>query len=72
MKIGEKNVGTGDRIIRIIVGIFLIAIFAMKLLASPYSYLVVFIGLIALLTGIFGTCALYSVFGITTAEQKKA
>jgi hypothetical protein len=72
MKIGEKNVGMADRIIRIIVGIVLIAVFAMNLVGSPWSYLVLLIGLIALLTGIFGTCALYSLFGITTASKKKA
>ena len=66
MNIGEKNVGTIDRVVRIIVGIALLAGFALNMVAAPLSYLVVLIGIIALLTGAIGTCPAYSVIGITT------
>lgn len=69
MKIGEKNVGTIDRVIRIIIGIALIAVFALNMVAAPWSYLVALIGLIALVTGAIGTCALYSVLGLNTAGK---
>jgi hypothetical protein len=70
MKIGERNVGTIDRIVRIVLGIILIAVFALNMVASPWSYLVVLIGIIALATGIFGTCGLYSLIGMNTVEKK--
>jgi hypothetical protein len=66
LKIGEKNVGMIDRGVRIIIGIVLIAVFALNMVAAPWSYLIVLIGIIALATGAFGTCALYSLFGMNT------
>ena len=70
MKIGEKNVGMIDRVIRIILGIILLYLFAVKMVAAPWSYLVVLIGLILLITGIIGTCALYSLIGMNTLGKK--
>jgi hypothetical protein len=66
MNIGEKNVGTIDRVIRIIVGIALLAAFALNMVAAPLSYLVLLIGIIALVTGAAGTCPAYSIMGINT------
>ena len=66
MNIGEKNVGTIDRAIRIIVGIALLAAFALNMVTAPLSYLVLLIGIIALVTGAAGTCPAYSVMGIST------
>jgi hypothetical protein len=70
MKIGEKNVGMTDRVIRIVIGIVLIVVFLMKFIPSPWSYLVALIGLIALVTGAVGTCPLYSILGMNTAGKK--
>ena len=66
MNIGEKNVGTIDRVIRIIVGIALVAAFALNMVPAPLSYLVLLIGIIAFVTGAVGTCPAYSVMGINT------
>lgn len=66
MKIGEKNVGMTDRAVRILLGIVLIAVFALNMVAAPWSYLVLIIGVVALATGVFGTCALYSLLGMNT------
>jgi hypothetical protein len=70
MKIGEKNVGMIDRVVRIILGIVLIAVFALNMIAAPWSYLVALVGLIVLVTGAVGTCALYSLLGMNTLEKK--
>ena len=70
MNIGEKNVGTIDRVVRIIVGIAFLAGFALNMVASPLSYLVVLVGIIALVTGAIGTCPAYSIMGISTLEKK--
>ncbi len=66
MKIGEKNVGMIDRVIRIILGIILLYLFVVNTVAAPWSYLVALIGLILLVTGIIGTCPLYSMLGMNT------
>jgi hypothetical protein len=48
-------------VVRIIIGIVLLVVFALNLVAAPWSYLVALIGLIALVTGAVGTCPFYSV-----------
>ena len=70
MKIGEKNVGMIDRVIRIIFGIVLLYLFAVNMVAAPWSYLVALIGLILLVTGVVGTCLLYSMIGMNTLGKK--
>lgn len=66
MKIGEKNVGMIDRLVRIIIGMVLIGVVVLNMIAAPWSYLVVLLGLVALITGIVGTCGLYSLLGMNT------
>lgn len=71
MNLGEKNVGTVDRVIRIVVGILFLAGFALNMVAAPLSYLVALIGLILLVTGAVGTCPAYSLIGVNTAGANK-
>lgn len=65
----KSNVGTVDRGIRILAGVVLIALFFFYPDAS-WRYFAL-IGVIPLFTGLFGTCPLYSVFGISTCPVKK-
>lgn len=64
-----KNVGGIDRVLRIVVGLALIAGFFLNS-GSAYSWLYL-IGIVPLLTGVFSTCALYSLVGINTCAIKK-
>jgi sulfite exporter TauE/SafE len=60
------NVGTFDRIARVIVGIVLIA-FALGYIAPGTTWSWVgWIGVVPLLTAALGTCPLYSVVGCST------
>jgi hypothetical protein len=70
MKIGENNVGMIDRIIRVVLGFILLYLYAVKVVAAPWSYLVALIGIILLVTGAIGTCAIYSILGISTLPKK--
>ncbi len=70
VKFGEKNVGMVDRVIRIILGIILLYLFLVNMVAAPWSYLVALIGLILLMTGIVGSCPLYSMLGMNTLGKK--
>ena len=54
-----KNIGRTDRIIRILVGLGLIALVFIGP-ETPWGWL----GLVPLLTALVGTCPLYSIFGI--------
>jgi hypothetical protein len=60
------NVGGIDRILRIIVGIVLIALTLMGTIG-----LWGWIGLVPLLTGLFKFCPLYSIIGISTCPVKR-
>lgn len=62
-----KNVGTLDRIIRIVLGAALIAA-GYLYLAGWQSIVAYVIGAGTLLTGIFGLCAVYKLLGISTAK----
>ncbi len=58
------NVGSIDRYVRVVVGLVLIG-FALYYQSLPYSWLG-WIGIVPILTAVFGTCPLYSVLGIST------
>ena len=63
------NEGKTDRILRIAVGLALIAAF---FLTSGGSYHWIYlIGIVPLVTGLVGTCPLYSVLGMSTCPTKQ-
>lgn len=62
------NVGMIDRILRVIVGLALIAI-ALGFILPEYQTPWAWIGVIPLFTGLFGTCPLYSILGVSTCSR---
>ena len=63
-----KNVGTIDRILRIVIGAALIAGFFLYPEAQ-YGWLFL-IGIIPLATGLVSSCPLYSMLGMNTCPRK--
>ena len=63
------NEGGFDRIVRVLVGLGLLALFFYYPEAS-WRYWTL-IGVIPLLTGLVGWCPLYSVFGLSTCPAKR-
>ena len=60
------NVGTVDRIVRVVVGLLLI-VFALGYIAPGTSWSWVgWIGILPILTAIFSTCPAYSLLGLST------
>ncbi|MCG7575168.1 DUF2892 domain-containing protein [Phaeobacter sp. CNT1-3] len=60
-----NNVGGADKILRIVLGTLL-------LIGAIMGYGVwMWIGVIPLVTGLFGTCPLYSILGFSTCPMKK-
>lgn len=66
----KTNVGGIDRIVRILVGLALLAGFFLYPDAS-WRYLTL-VGIVPLFTGLFGTCPLYSLFGMSSCPVRKA
>ncbi|NCO86242.1 MAG: DUF2892 domain-containing protein [Rhodobacterales bacterium] len=64
-----KNVGSIDRILRIVIGLALIAGFFLNTDGS-YRWLYL-LGVIPLATGLMSTCPLYSIFGFSTCPMKR-
>lgn len=62
----KQNVGGIDRILRIVVGIVLIAL----VFVGPKTAWG-WIGVVPLVTGLFSTCPLYSLIGLNTCPAKK-
>ena len=68
----HANIGTTDRVARIVVGLLLIAY------AIPFGFpatgwnWVGWIGVIPILTAVVGVCPAYSLFGLSTGGPKSA
>lgn len=62
------NVGMIDRVLRVIVGLALVAI-ALGIILPEYQTPWAWIGLVPLLTGLFGTCPVYSILGLNTCSK---
>lgn len=66
MQVFSKNIGTTERIIRIVVGLVITSL-AFWGPANPWFLL----GLIPVMTGLVGWCALYQILHIDTIRHKK-
>ena len=62
----KTNVGTPDRIARVVLGLVLIAL-TLGGVIGAWGW----IGVVPLLTAAIGSCPLYSVFGISSCPLKK-
>ena len=65
----KTNVGSTDRLLRIIIEIVLLVAFFLMPGAS-YRWLLL-IGIIPLVTGLMSSCPLYSILGLSTCPMKK-
>jgi hypothetical protein len=64
------NVGIAERIVRVAVGLLLIA-YAIPIWFAPSAWnWIGWIGVIPLVTGLVGMCPLYSVLGISTCPPR--
>ena len=65
MKFGT-NEGTIDRVVRIVLGLGLLAVALGGNIAAPWLYLVWVVAAVLLVTGAVGFCALYAIFRVST------
>ena len=64
----EKNVGSADMVIRVIIGLALLSLLFLRQDSSRWFGL---IGLVPLLTAYLSWCPLYTPFGIKTCSTEK-
>lgn len=60
-----KNIGTIDRVLRIVVGLALISLVFIGPM-TPWGW----VGVVPLVTGLIGWCPAYTLFGIKTCKAK--
>ena len=65
----DINVGSTDRIVRIIAGVIGLALFFIYP-ETGWRWLFGLVGIVLLATGVFSRCLLYSLFGISTGPKK--
>jgi hypothetical protein len=66
----KRNTGNIDRAIRAILGLVLIALAATGTV-GVWGWIGIVIGIVLLLTAIFGFCPAYAIFGMNTCPMKK-
>jgi hypothetical protein len=66
----KLNEGPIDRIIRVVVGIALIALAALGVVGGVWMYLAYVIGAVLLVTGVVGFCPLYALLKLSTVKNK--
>lgn len=66
----KTNVGSTDRVIRVLIGLALLAWWYLAP-GMGVRWLPLVLGIVALATGLMSTCPLYSILGINTCPMKK-
>ncbi len=67
----KSNVGSTDKIIRIIIAIVALYTAYTGMVASPWNYVLYAVAGIMVFTAVMGCCPLFSIFGINTCKIKK-
>jgi len=66
----SRNVGGIERTVRILIGLAFLAIAFFHVITGALAIVVYVVAAIALITGLFGYCPAWAVFGINTCRTK--
>lgn len=67
----KKNMGSADRIVRIVLAVIFAALFFTGTVTSTLGYVLLALGVIFVLTSVISFCPLYAPFGISTCKTGK-
>jgi len=67
----KKNMGTADRVIRIIVAAVIIALYLTNVISGMVAIILLALSGIFILTSFISICPLYLPFGISTRAKKE-
>lgn len=65
-----KNMGSPDRIIRLVLAAIIFALYLTNVLSGTVAILLIALPVIFILTSFVGTCPLYLAFGLSTIRKK--
>jgi fatty acid desaturase len=66
----KKNMGTGDRVIRIFVAAIFAALYFTNTVTGTWGLVLLVLGIVFVLTSLVSFCPLYLPFGIKTCSTK--
>lgn len=68
----KKNMGTADKVVRIVVAVVLAALYFMNVVTGTVGIVLLVVAAVFVLTSLVSFCPLYTLFGLSTcpAEQK--
>lgn len=66
----KKNMGTADKIVRLILAAVIVILFATDVLPGVTGIILLIVAAIFALTSLVGTCPLYMIFGISTCKKE--
>ena len=67
----KKNLGSNDRIVRIILAVILAALYFTNVVSGTLGTVLLILAIILLLTSLISFCPLYFPLGISTLKKKK-
>ncbi|RLD83795.1 MAG: DUF2892 domain-containing protein [Bacteroidetes bacterium] len=67
----KKNVGSIDKVVRLIIAVIAVYVAYKGIVASPWDYVLYAVAGIMVITSLMGSCPLFSIFGINTCKVKK-
>ncbi|MGE0567386.1 MAG: DUF2892 domain-containing protein [Bacteroidia bacterium] len=67
----KANMGTTDKIIRIVLALVFSALYFTGTVTGVLSYILLGLGAIFILTSVISFCPLYTLFGLSTCKVKK-
>lgn len=68
----QCNVGSADRVIRVILGLVLLAVGIFAMAGGAWRWVLMIVGIVSLGTGLAGWCGLYVPFKINTCKVSDA
>lgn len=67
----KKNIGSTDKIIRLVIAAILIILYFTKTVTGTFGIVLLVVAGIAIITALLNFCGLYSIVGVNTCTCKK-
>ncbi len=67
----KKNMGTADKVIRILLAIVVVALFFTGVIKGTLGIVLMIVAGIFVLTSLISFCPLYTIFGLRTCPREK-
>ena len=67
----KKNMGTVDKVVRIIIALIIVILFYFKVITGTLGIVLIIASGIFLLTSFISFCPMYTIFGLSTCPLKK-